>query len=74
MSWLVTHDVESGRDELNFSTWPRAGEIKDAAEVIVEGSMPPRSYELAHSDARLSDDERQRLVDALIALGAEPQD
>ena len=74
MSWLVTRDVESGREELNFSTWPNAGEIRDAAEVVVDGSMPPRRYRLAHPDARLTADERQRLIDALIALGAEPDD
>lgn len=72
MSWLVRRDVEDGRDELNFSTWDRDGdEADDAAEALVEGSMPPRRYTLLHPDARLSEAERQALVDALRELEAQ---
>ena len=68
-SWLLTRDVEQGRDELNFSTWDSDdGEADDAAEAIAEGSMPPRRYVLVHPDARLSDAERQVLADALEAM------
>ena len=31
-------------------------------------TMPPRQYQLAHPDARLSDEEEQRLIDAFEAL------
>ena len=69
-SWLVRRDVESGRDELNFSDWDRnRGEADDATEEIEEGSMPPRRYELAHPDARLSDEEAAVLIAALQAMG-----
>ena len=69
VSWLLTRDVEQGRDELNFSTWDSDdGEADDAAEAIAEGSMPPRRYVLVHPDARLSEAERQVLVDALEAM------
>lgn len=69
MSWLVRRDVESGRDELNFSEWDRDdGEADDAAEEIMEGSMPPRRYTLMHPEAKLSDEERAVLVDALLAM------
>jgi hypothetical protein len=69
MSWLVRRDVEQGRHELNFSL---AEEIDDdAAESVLDGSMPPRGYRLLHPGARLSDAERQVLVDALTALAAE---
>lgn len=65
-SWLVTIDVEEGRDELNFSTWDRdRGEADDAVEAIQDGSMPPLRYVLMHPDARLSDEERQLLIEAL---------
>jgi hypothetical protein len=65
-SWLLTRDVEQGRDELNFSTWDSDdGEADDAAEAVAEGSMPPRRYVLVHPDAALSDAERQVLADAL---------
>jgi heme-binding protein len=67
-SWLLTRDVEQGRDELNFSTWDSDdGEADDAAEAVAAGSMPPRRYVLVHPDARLSEAERQVLADALEA-------
>lgn len=67
MSWLVRADVESGRDELNFSEWDD-GDADDAAERIEDGSMPPSRYSLVHPDARLSDDEKARLIAALEAM------
>jgi hypothetical protein len=68
-SWLLTRDVEQGRDELNFSTWDEDdGEADDAADAVAEGSMPPRRYVLVHPDAAVSEAERQLLVDALEAM------
>jgi hypothetical protein len=70
MSWLVRNDVESGRDELNFSTWDRDdGRTDDAIDVIREGEMPLDRYTLIHRDARLTDEEADRLVAALEAMG-----
>ena len=72
-SWLVTRDVEDGRDSLNFSEWAdlpaEAGaEIAaESAEQIESGEMPPIQYRLAHGDARLSDAEKQQLIDGLRA-------
>ncbi len=69
MSWLVRRDVERGRDELNFSDWDDAeGELDDAIETVLEGSMPPRQYSLLHAGARLSDHEVGLLVAAMQAL------
>ena len=69
MSWLVRSDVESGRDELNFSRWDEDdGEADDAAEAVEEGSMPPDNYTRLHRDARLTDDEAQQLIAALEAM------
>ena len=69
MSWLVRNDVESGRDELNFSTWDEDdGDADDAAETIEDGSMPPSQYTLLHPDARLSAEEQAELIAALEAM------
>ncbi len=68
VSWLVQHDVDEGRDKLNFSEWDRShAEAHEAAEVVDEGEMPPWQYKLLHSSARLSSAERQALVRGLEA-------
>lgn len=62
----MVRDVEDGRDELNFSRWDEDdGEADDAVEAIEEGAMPPLRYVLMHPRARLTDEERAVLVDAL---------
>jgi hypothetical protein len=69
-SWLVARDVEQGREKLNFSTWEGSGgDARDAAETIVDGSMPPRRYLLLHSVAGLTEAERRLLVEALEGMG-----
>jgi hypothetical protein len=66
ISWLAVHDVNEGREELNFSRWGggkhayRVG-AKIAKEVR-EGDMPPLLYVLAHPEAKLSDADRAALV------------
>ncbi|HEU4398730.1 MAG TPA: heme-binding domain-containing protein [Actinomycetota bacterium] len=69
-SWLVARDVRQGREKLNFSAWEgEGGDARDAADTIVEGSMPPRRYLLLHPDADLTDAERRLLVEALEGMG-----
>jgi hypothetical protein len=66
ISWLVAHDVNEGRRELDFSAWgtgrhrERVG--RKIAEEVREGEMPPWLYRLAHPAARLSDADRAVLV------------
>ncbi|HLT16677.1 MAG TPA: heme-binding domain-containing protein, partial [Acidimicrobiales bacterium] len=73
MSWLVRRDVGRGRDELGFSTWDEdGGDADDAAEAILDGSMPPWPYTLLHPGARLSDEEEAILVAALEAMDEVP--
>lgn len=60
VSWLVAHDVDEGRDELNFSTWSRlpaarrAKKLREIVEEVEEGEMPPLLYRLVHPEARLT--------------------
>jgi Haem-binding domain len=69
MSWLVRWDVESARDELNFSEWDEySGEADDAIEQIEEGSMPLDRYTLIHRDGRLTDEEAATLAAALAQM------
>ncbi|MDQ7030952.1 MAG: heme-binding domain-containing protein [Ardenticatenia bacterium] len=67
ISWLVRHDVDEGRRELNFSEWHRFQEADELVEVIQEGEMPPAYYVLLHPGARLSPEEREALIAGLRA-------
>jgi len=68
ISWLVAHDVDEGRGDLNFSTWDaysaakRAKKMKEIVETVEEGEMPLWFYVALHPDARLSADDRARLT------------
>lgn len=68
-SWLVYYDVASARKKLNFSDWQegkREGEDSIAvAHQINKGEMPPYRYIIAHPEARLSADEKKRLIDGV---------
>ena len=72
MSWLVRHDVESGRDEFNFSNWDRfAADADDAIEVVRSGAMPPDRYTRLHPGATMTEQERAILIDALAGMSAD---
>jgi hypothetical protein len=67
VSWLVMHDIEEGRGNLNFSEWEtgskRAQRAADeVGEVISSGQMPLPIYLLQHPEARLTDTEKQELI------------
>jgi hypothetical protein len=64
---LTQRDVDNGRATLNFSEWDRPQEADEMGEVISEGEMPPWYYAALHSGARLSDQEKQRLIEGLRA-------
>ena len=65
VSWLVYHDVEEGRRELNFSEWNSSHheETGEIIEAIQEGKMPMPIYLLQHPEAKLSATEKQALID-----------
>jgi mono/diheme cytochrome c family protein len=64
VSWLVQRDVNGGRSHLNFTEWDKPQKhAKDIAEVVKAGDMPPWFYVPMHPDAKLSDAEKQALID-----------
>jgi hypothetical protein len=72
VSWLVSHHVDEGRDELNFSEWDKPQRhAKDAAEELREGEMPMPPYVLLHAEAKLTDAEKKQLADAFVAMFGE---
>lgn len=68
VSWLIQHDVDEGRRELNFSEWDRPQrEAAEAAESVQKSEMPPALYGLIHPHARLTPAERDALIRGLQA-------
>ena len=67
LSWFLARDVREGRRELNFSTWnaydakKKAKKLKESAEEVAEGEMPPWFYVAAHRHAALSPADVERL-------------
>lgn len=69
-SWLIYRDIREGREEMNFSQWKLESKKADhlaeeIEEVIREGEMPPWYYLPLHPEARLSDAEKQMLIEGL---------
>ena len=65
-SWLVYSDVQEGRSKMNFSDWHDVKGEKFKHE-IGGGDMPPIQYRLAHPEAKLTPDEKQKLIEGLTA-------
>ncbi len=79
--WVIWYDVVEGREALNFSEWDRhvrddyvdpddpfppptlSERIEDE---IRAGTMPPGSYRLLNPGARLTDAEKEALIEGLI--------
>ncbi len=67
-SWLVAHDVQEGRQELNFSRWDqytptqKMKKLKKVVEEVEEGEMPPRLYLWLHPEAALKVQDRELLI------------
>jgi|AntRauTorckE5430_2_1112549.scaffolds.fasta_scaffold19678_2 hypothetical protein len=65
--WLQGH-INEAREHLNFSTWAnydaekRTHKAEECAEEVEEGHMPLKAYPLLHPEARLSDEQRDRLA------------
>lgn len=61
VKWLVVHDVDEGRQEMNLSTGRRI-EADEMIEQIERGEMPPRIYLPLHPEANLSAEQKAALI------------
>lgn len=66
VSWLVIHDTNEGRSELNLSEWPKdplreAKKLRELCDEVTSGDMPLWQYVLIHRDAALTQAERESL-------------
>ncbi len=71
VSWLVQHDVDEGRQFINFSDWINSGDVDELSEMVTRGEMPPFQYFPMHPEAKLTDAERAALADGLAATVAQ---
>jgi hypothetical protein len=72
MSWLAQHDIDGAQESLNFSDWDGALTAAELEEAV-NGGMPPLQYVLMHPGAKLSDAEKQTLVNGFSASLAQQQ-
>lgn len=77
LAWWIDHHVEEARESLNFSIW-QTYSVKDmdhafeeCIEMVEEKEMPLTSFTLTHPEARLSELQRQQMVDWFKKLRAE---
>ncbi|MGV6829323.1 MAG: heme-binding domain-containing protein [Flavobacteriales bacterium] len=66
--WLVYHDINEAREELNFSIWntykksKKANLLDDISSEIEENEMPLKKYVWLHHKAKLSKQEKEALI------------
>ena len=66
VSWMTQRHVDEGRGKLNFSEWGTGRqETEHMVDQVRRGQMPTGDYLLMHPDARLSDADKQLLIDGL---------
>ena len=71
VSWLLRHDVDDGREHVNFSEWDRLQRgLRGARGDVMEGRMPPWYYLPLHPQAKLSTAEKEALLQGLAATMA----
>lgn len=78
LSWFAVHDVNRGRQELNFSEWntyfpqTRHRKLQWIERSLTQQDMPPRLYTLMHPSSRLSAADRTMIVNWIETQLAEP--
>ena len=72
-SWLVRNNVNEGREHFNISL-KDMGDADEAAEEVSEKEMPPNDYLIMHQDAKLSEQDRQILLQGLIKTFGQKED
>ena len=67
VSFLIRHDIEEGKSELNFSEWGTfekkrmIKKLDELTEEVGEGKMPLPIYLITHGNASLSEEQKEKL-------------
>lgn len=68
VSWLVEHDVHTGRSAMNLSDWAgmksedRIAALTRIAAEVRSGEMPPKPYLMLHPANRLTDSDQEQIA------------
>ena len=69
VSWWLADHIEEGKEHLNFAAWDSySGKKKDhkleeVVETVESGEMPLDEYTWTHEEARLTQAQRQAIID-----------
>lgn len=76
VSWLLKKDIMEGKEELNFSEWTTYNKrrmlkkLDEVKEMVEEDEMPLGIYTFIHGDAKLSETQKQQLIEWVDATTA----
>lgn len=68
VSWWLKHHVDEGREELNFSVWAtysakrKDHKLEEVDELVEKDEMPMPSYLWMHGDAKLTEQQKNQLM------------
>ena len=77
VSFLISHDIHEGKEELNFSEWGKyekkrmIKKLDEIGEEVEEGEMPLPIYLVVHGNAKLSEEQKEKLEEWAEALAEE---
>ncbi|MBI3192900.1 MAG: heme-binding domain-containing protein [Ignavibacteriae bacterium] len=76
VSWLIQDHVDEGREHLNISEWGmRKYHEDDAVKEVEKGAMPLEGYLFLHSEAKLTQQEKEEFIQGLKAtFGSEEEE
>lgn len=69
VSWWIRGHIRGGVQKLNFSEWnsydqgKKDHKLEECIEMVENKNMPLKSYTWMHPEAKLSSEDRQKLVD-----------
>lgn len=67
--WIINHDINEGKENLNFSEWNRykkdekADLLDDISIALIDDEMPLKKYTFMHPNAKLSEKEIELLIE-----------
>jgi hypothetical protein len=68
VSWVVKKHIDEGREHVNFSVWDSYAsnemnhKLEECIEVLQEAQMPPGFYTPFHEEAKLTVEDRKKLI------------